>query len=376
MYINDKKIIGAIEHNLGNGRFVIFPYGTHGQRVKQLLNKKYHIKELAIVDNKLSEKFDNILNINEIQNIEASDYIVLFAVSNPNVYDDLLEQSKCFPQNSVCDIASLQVDDFFSMCSDKLNIEDCDNTQRAILFNRTKQTWMQLGSNEPYWSVLTDKKYLIENITQENGEVEAFYESGRENCQAILKTLLRNSVIQKLEDAKQLAITEIGCGTGRVTQHLARFFGKVTAIDVSLGNIRIASEILQNENVLFRLYKEIEDYDCLPMANIVYSIMVLQHNVPPVIEHILNAMLKSLKPEGVAFFQIPTYKEAYEFNFEEYIKDSCIGNMEMHLLPQKKIFEIAYANGCIPLEVYQDGMCAQDNYSCTFVLKKLGQKIS
>ncbi len=123
------------------------------------------------------------------------------------------------------------------------------------------------------------------------------------------------------------------------------------------------------------MYKEIEDYDRLPKADIIYSIMVLQHNVPAVIEYILNAMLRSLRIGGIAYFQVPTYKEAYEFRFEEYISNSSIGQMEMHLLPQKRIFEISYSNGCVPLEVYQDNLCAPDNFSCTFIMKKIKEMI-
>lgn len=169
MEINDKKIISAIECNLTNGRFVIFPYGAHGRRVKYLLNKKYKINEIAIVDNKLSEESDDIFNINEIWRIDAENYVVLFAVSNPEIYFELLEQSKCFHADSVCDIASIEVDNFFSMCSDRLYIEACNSAQIKKIFNLTKMTWTQLGSSEPYWSVLTDKKYLRENIGKQNG---------------------------------------------------------------------------------------------------------------------------------------------------------------------------------------------------------------
>ena len=43
----------------------------------------------------------------------------------------------------------------------------------------------------------------------------------------------------------------------------------------------------------------------------------------------------------------------------------------MHLLPQKKIFEIACQSGCIPMEVYQDALSGQDDFATTFIMKKL-----
>lgn len=369
MNITDRKIVEAIERNLPNGKFVIFPYGKWGKRVKYILNKKYKIKEIAIIDNELSKKDDNILNIHEIQDISCEDYVVLFAVSNPEAYEALLGELHYFCKNSVCDISLLEVSPFFSMCNDKMYIEECDNTQLKTIFNLTKQTWSQLGAEEPYWSVLTSKNFLVENMDEKRKE--EFYESGRKGCQSIIKTLIRNDVIKNPSEAKRMDIIEIGCGTGRVTKHLAEAFGKVTAVDVSAGNMKIASAMVKDSNVSFCLYNSIEDYMNLPRTDVIYSIIVLQHNAPPVMEYILNAMLKSLRAGGVAFFQIPTYREFYEFRYEEYIHNVKIGKMEMHPFPQRKIFETAYINGCIPLEVYQDELCAPENFSCTFVVKKI-----
>lgn len=367
--INDRKILRAIENNLQNGRFVIFPYGKWGKRVQYLLNRKYGVQEIAIVDNGLAGKQGSIIGISDIDRIRDADYVVLFAADNMDVYSELLEQTKLFGGNLVCNIAEVEGGDgFFSMNSGSLPIEDCNSDQLKTIFDVTRQTWAQLGTAQPYWSVLTDKKYLLHNMGEK--ERKEFYGSGQKNCEAIVQTLIRNSVIGNFDEAKLLDITEIGCGTGRVTIHLAQTFRKVTAVDVSAGNMKIASESVRGSNTSFFMVREIEDYSRLPKADVVYSIMVLQHNVPPVIGYILNAMLESLKDGGVAIFQVPTYREAYGFCFDGYMRDSSIGRMEMHLLPQKKIFEIIYKNGCIPMEVYQDGLSGQDDFSCTFVVRK------
>lgn len=370
MTINDKKILCAIESNLTNGKFVIFPFGNWGKRVQYLLNKKYGMKEIAIIDNEKSKTNENILSIHDVKTIDAKDYVVLFAVTNEEVYNELWTQTQVFADQIVCDIASLNCENiFFSMCNDKVCIEKCSNRQMDIIFEMTKQTWLQLGNTQPYWSVLTNNKYRFENMGEK--EVSDFYASGQEQLSAIIKTLIRNDVISDKSEAKDLDITEVGCGVGRVTKYLAQAFHRVAAIDISARNMEIASAMIQEENVSFTLYKKLEDYSRMPSTDIVYSVIVLQHNVPPVIEYILQAMLHSLKIGGVALFQVPTYREAYEFKAEEYISGLQDYKMEMHILPQKRIFEIAYANGCIPMEVYQDTWSGQDDFSCTFVMKKV-----
>lgn len=82
-------------------------------------------------------------------------------------------------------------------------------------------------------------------------------------------------------------------------------------------------------------------------------------------------MLKKLKKNGIAIFQIPTYKAGYTFVYEEYVKQES--GLEMHLLPQYKIFEIAYKNKCIPLEAYPNDVTGQNDGSTMFVLKKIGE---
>lgn len=370
MTINDRKIMSAIEQNLPDGRFVIFPYGKWGKRVKYLLNKKYKIDEIAIVDNGLCGEYDGILGMQDIGTIGDGDYVVLFAAANPDVRSALLAQTRFFGGHPVCDVAALECRDYcFSMYSGKMQIEDCDSVQLEAIFDRTRRTWSQLGGSQPYWSVITNRKYLMENMDEKKRE--EFYESGRESCRAVIQTLIRNDIIETEAGAECLDITEIGCGTGRVTKHLAQAFCRVTAIDVSAENMAVASAAVLEENVSFCLYGSLEDYDKLPKTDIIYSIIVLQHNVPPVTARILDAMFRSLKAGGVAIFQVPTYREAYEFRFDEYMKESCSGKMEMHPFPQRKVFEIAYANGCIPMEVYQDNLSGQDDFSCTFVIKKV-----
>lgn len=166
-------------------------------------------------------------------------------------------------------------------------------------------------------------------------------------------------------------IVEIGCGCGRITKKLAYLFGKVIAIDISNGNLEIARQTITDKNVDFFLVKKIEDYRKIPQTDVIYSYIVLQHNCPPVIEYMINSMLQCLKPHGIAIFQVPTYKRDYQFSYDDYVKEKIrTDRVEMHVFPQKRVFEIAYNNGCIPLEVHPDNSTAQDDESRVFVFKK------
>lgn len=45
------------------------------------------------------------------------------------------------------------------------------------------------------------------------------------------------------------------------------------------------------------------------------------------------------------------------------------GVIEMHLILQKRVFEIAYIENCIPLEVFPDDCTNGNDYSIMFILR-------
>ena len=89
-------------------------------------------------------------------------------------------------------------------------------------------------------------------------------------------------------------------------------------------------------------------------VDLFFSLMVLQHNPPPVIAFVLQKILHRLKLGGIAFFQLPS-----------------MGEIEVHILPQKYVYAIAEREACRVLEVQPDGCVGQPQVtSNTFLLQK------
>lgn len=371
-YISETKIYYAIEQCLKKekSRFIIYPYGKKGKWVKEILNEKYQIKELAIVDNCLSDTEKNIYSSEEADEI-FEDYIILFSAEEEKTREEL-EKTALYVNNkeNVFDILKVKMLGCgqFNFKGKKMQIDSCSEEELRNIFARTQEIWTELGEKEAYWSVLSESRFRTENMGKY--EIENFYESGRENAEQIVETLIRNEWVKEATELKKYTITEIGCGCGRVTRSLAEIFQYVNAIDISRGNLDNAKNAVLNDNVTFQLISNVDEYGNLSKTDVVYSYLVLQHNCPPVIEYIINAMLRMLNEDGIAMFQVPTYERGYQFHYEEYMQSEKQG-MEMHLIPQQKIFEIAYGNHCIPLEVYQDNSTGKDDYSTVFVMKKI-----
>lgn len=353
--------------------FVIYPYGQRGKMVKKILNEDFGIMETAIVDNELSKTDKNILGLDDLEGIPEGS-VLLLASDNEWLWNEIREGLIGKYSGKIVDIAKSKKIPYspwllqFTFSEEKLKIDECSEEQRKEIFEKTMVVWEKLGEEEPYWSVLTEDQYRKKNLDEDR--IRNFYNSGRDHTLRIGATLIRNGVINDLKEMKNLDIVEIGCGCGRVTWSLAENFRKVVAVDISKGNLEIARKQIKNKNVDFQQISAVEDYNNLPSVDVVYSIIVLQHNCPPVIEYMLDAMFGRLKGNGVAIFQVPTYKKGYTFEYEKYVKEIMGKEMEMHLLPQKRIFEIAYKNHCIPMEVYPSNSTGSADNSTIFIFQK------
>ncbi len=240
-----------------------------------------------------------------------------------------------------------------------------------LLFTHIQQTWQHLGETEPYWSVLTAERFLQVNLQQSNALAE-FYEKGRGDADRIFKTLERNG----LDVGGGRSCLEYGCGLGRVTRWLADRFEVVYGFDISSAHLKLARANLEQlgaPSVDFRQICAVRDLEMLPKVDLVYSVIVLQHNPPPLIGYMIQKLLNALNPGGVALFQVPTYKLGYRFTLLEYLASAATRReLEMHVFPQKRVFELIRQTGCQVIEVLEDGWTGglYGEISNTFLVQK------
>lgn len=247
---------------------------------------------------------------------------------------------------------------------------------RARMLDHIARSWDHLGQTEPYWSVMSEPQYIMERIGETR---EAFLDSGRENVERLLATLRRNGI----QPDPQWEVLELGCGLGRSTRWLAPNFRKVVAVDVSASHLQLAQRINADapaiERISWMQLRNVEDAAGLPEFDLFFSMIVLQHNPPPIIGMLLEAVAEKLRPGGIAFFQVPTYQRGYSFDAESYLRLRADAHeIEMHAFPQSEVFRIFRERGCIPLEVFEDGLSGhRDNHrSNSFLFRKAPSKDS
>jgi SAM-dependent methyltransferase len=252
-----------------------------------------------------------------------------------------------------------------------MEIEEVESSDDfARILEHIRLTWQFHGETEPHWSVITAEKYHRSRIKETEAE---FFDTGREPVDCLFAGLERCGV----DPSGFKTCLEYGCGLGRITRWLSERFDHVHGYDISAAHLDGARAHLANSgvgNVTLHHVRAVEDMTDLERVDLVYSLIVLQHNPPPVIKLIVREFLRALNPGGVAIFQVPTYRLGYRFRVREYLEDEATRHemMEMHLLPQCVIFRIAREEGCEVLEVIEDGMtCLRfQEVSNTFTIRK------
>jgi SAM-dependent methyltransferase len=244
---------------------------------------------------------------------------------------------------------------------------EATSEQLTQAIGKVKTAWTHLGTVKPHFSVLTDQQFLPENI---DNSIDRFWASGEAEATDVQRILER----QKFSDLSRKTCVEYGCGVGRVTMSLARRFRTTHGYDISyehLAHARQRAQQIALRNVFFHQCNDDLLAD-LESCDFFYSRIVFQHNPPPIIAELIKKALKALNPGGVAIFQIPTYGFGYRFSLDEWLAADQVLDMQMHCLPQEKVFSLIAAANCEPLEVREDNATgAADKYiSNTFVVRK------
>ena len=221
-------------------------------------------------------------------------------------------------------------------------------------FDMLNATWNLLGERESYWSVITDNKYLAKNITTESKS--AFYQSGLDDAVFIENLLHKhgNTMVNKV-------VLDYGCSVGRITNGALTFKPKrLFGCDISLPHLEVAKKNIPGAEY-FHMTENLPDFPESPQ--IIYSLIVLQHNRPSLMKNYIRKILNILAPDGVAILHIPYNGTHTNLN------DTTIGIMEMHSIAKDEVQTIVNECGCTLLEINEDrDMCGGGIQNAVYII--------
>ncbi len=215
------------------------------------------------------------------------------------------------------------------------------------LFTKTATYWRNTASKpeEIYWSVLTEKNWNRALTTADRRE---FVRTGAAYADRVLGEFVRRTG----RPTAGLCCLDFGCGVGRLAINFASRVAEVRAVDFSSAHL---AELRANadlhgcaDKISTWLLQMPADLDKVPRADLVYSLVALQHNTPTVIASVMESLLRHLEPGGLAFLHVTLAKAGYSgFTIDGYLRDPAAGTtMEVHFLPRTNIEQVAQRAGC------------------------------
>jgi SAM-dependent methyltransferase len=242
-----------------------------------------------------------------------------------------------------------------------------DADELRQLWERVRRAWESLGNERLFHSVLTEDRYLPLQFDDSAAE---FWQSGQVEARD-LAAYLAGLGLAQLEDS---VVLEFGCGVGRVAIPLATIARKVVAFDISDRHLEFASKraaSLGCDNLRFVAIGDGVPADFEP-CDVFYSRLVLQHNPPPIIGHVIRTLIRSLRRGGVGVLQVPTYSIGYRFSTSEALRSPIKLDMDMHCYPQDSLLGLIADEGAQIVQVRDDNAPGRQDLfvSNTFVVTK------
>ena len=162
-----------------------------------------------------------------------------------------------------------------------------------------KQTWEELGRQDPLWAVVShpDKRggrWDLAEFMETGEKAIAYYHhllATHAHCRGTFSHVL-----------------DFGCGVGRLTRAWGPKSRKVTGVDISATMLEMAKKNLaHHQNIEFVLNQR-EDLRLFAgeTFDLVFSLICLQHMPWPLAARYLGEFARVCQPDGLVAFQLPS----------------------------------------------------------------------
>jgi len=213
---------------------------------------------------------------------------------------------------------------------------------------KLRAQYAKVGPTEPHFAVSADSPEALSSV---DTNIAQFWATGHAQAQELLQSLERFG----LTDLKNKTAVEFGCGIGRLSFGLAGKFKKLHSYDVSDSQIILAKKAsvdLGVHNCQFHLSSG-NPFAAIEPTDFFYSKNTFEHYPPPIIYQFIRNALRSLKPDGLALFQVPTFLSEYSFSIATFLSKDNEG-ASRHSLPQRAIFALITDAKCELIEIKEE----------------------
>ena len=241
-----------------------------------------------------------------------------------------------------------------------------------------KHNWEDLAELDPLWAILSFSEYRFGKW-----DTVRFFKTGDEEISKVMQACLQLGYPKETE-----YVLDFGCGVGRCTRALAKYFKQCYGVDISENMIAKANELNSSiSNCTFTVNYEADlrifsdDY-----FDMIYTTAVLQH-IPSthLIRNYILEFLRILKAGGILVFQLPhsipllykvgvgsrTYNLLRTLGFNKQFIYQTLGKLglrpyRMNFIPENEVVPFLIGIGGKVLEVKNDSAAGPSAQSRTY----------
>lgn len=210
-----------------------------------------------------------------------------------------------------------------------------------------ERNWDSFAKTNPFWAILTGE------------HDEEFFQTGINEVDSVMGYIDSLCLGKKLSMGTAL---DFGCGVGRLTQPLSRYFQEAYGVDIAPNYIALAEKYNKYPNKCkYRLNKR-DDLEIFEnnTFNLIYSNIVLQHMKPEYSKKYIREFLRVLAPSGLLIFQLPSEiitlwgKVCWKVLIPLRSSLTRRPSMEMNCISKKEVSDFLEKNGATIIDVVQN----------------------
>jgi SAM-dependent methyltransferase len=166
-----------------------------------------------------------------------------------------------------------------------------------VTLEQVRRDWTRLGAADPLWAVCVDRAKR-----RGRWDVDEFFATGRRHVEEAMDHLAAIGRAPRADRA-----LDFGCGVGRLSGALARYFTEVVGVDISEPMLERARALDRTEGRCRFVLNEAPDLALFPDSSfdLVFSSIVLQHLSPPLARGYLREFVRVLRPGGAIVVDMP-----------------------------------------------------------------------
>jgi ubiquinone/menaquinone biosynthesis C-methylase UbiE len=189
--------------------------------------------------------------------------------------------------------------------------------------------WETWGKKDPMYAILT-----VPDRLGNKWDEQEFFRSGEEEIGWVLAYIASSGIRMQYHTA-----LDFGCGIGRLTQALAKYFEKVHGVDIASTMIEKARQFNRyGERVQYHVNKT-NDLSLFPdnSFDLIYTIITLQHLEPRYIIRYIEDFIRTVRVGGIVIFQVPSRIREDDKLLSSPVESSNVNSEE----PFREMFGIA-----------------------------------